>query len=351
MLDRASDVLFRLPLWALGALLLVISALKNGIWYTPNLTAFLDIARQFPNPPPSGPGDYLLASPLGPAIASVLHLEGALGFVSLHLAVVLVSAVALVLLVRRQFGDLAARVTLVALFCSPLSNLLLTWLGQPDAFTFAGASGLVVLQSPLGLFAAAAMLGVNHFEQGMFIVGATVVLRTRDEGRTMMVGAGAIILGIITGRLGLQLYHHHYAIWSGGDRWASATTASAFRGFYDLFAKNFPAWLFSIFNAFWLFLASIHVRNFRKLLIPLGLLVAFVAPAVLAVDQTRVYALVTWPVVLWTVLWACRNEDEGLVRRLATIALYLGLLLPRVIVWEGRIYTSSLRLLMNWLLG
>lgn len=343
-------MLFRLPLWALGGLLLVISALKNGIWHTPNLVVFLEIVRHFPDPPPPGPGAYLLSSPLGPAVASALHLDGALAFVLLHLGVVLLSSFGLVLLVRRRFGDLAARVTLVALFCSPLSNLLLTWLGQPDAFTFATASALVVLQSPLLLLAAAAVLGVNHFEQGVFIVVAAAALRVNEERRNAVAFAGAMVLGLVAGRLALLAYHHRYAITSGGVRWDVATTLGL-STFFAGFAKNFPAWLFSIFNALWVFLTAVYLRHRRELLVPLGLLVAFVLPALLSFDQTRVYALVTWPVVLWTVLWACRNEEEALIRRLATIAVLLGLLLPRAMVWEGRVYTSSLRHLVDWLLS
>lgn len=350
VLDRTGDLLFRLPLWALGGLLLAMSALKNGIWHTPNLVVFLEIVRHFPEPPPPGPGAYLLSSPLGAAVASALHLDGALAFVLLHLGVVLVSSFGVVLLVRRRFGDLAARVTLVALFCSPLSNLLLTWLGQPDAFTFASASALVVLRSPLLLLAAAAVLGVNHFEQGVFIVLAAAALRVKEERRNAVAVAGAMVLGLVAGRLALLAYHHRYAITSGGVRWDVATTLGL-SFFFAGFAKNFPAWLFSIFNALWVFLTAVYLRHRRELLVPLGVLVAFVLPALVSFDQTRVYALVTWPVVLWTVLWACRNEEEALIRRLATIAVLLGLLLPRVMVWEGRIYTSSLRLLVNWLLS
>lgn len=351
LLDRIGGALFRLPLWGLGLLLTVVAVAKNGIWYNPALDAFLEISRQFPEPPNLGPGAYLLSSPLGPAIAWLLHLDGALAFVVLHLAVLLASAGGLVLLVRRRFGVLAAQVTMVALFCSPLSNLLLTWLGQPDPFTFAGASGLVVLQSPVGLFVAALMLGVNHFEQGVFMVLAAFVLRLKDDGRRALFRIGAIGVGICAGKLALQAYHHRYGITSGGDRLAYATTASGFRRFFDLFAMNFPTWLFSVFNAMWLFLAAVYLRHRRELLVALGLLVLFVIPAVLALDETRVYALITWPVVLWVVLWICCNEDEMLVRRLATVTLLLGVLLPRVIVWEGRTYTSSLRLLVRWLVS
>lgn len=349
LLDRPAQLLFGLRLWALGVLLLALAVLKNGIWYTPNLHAYVEIGRYFPERPPPGPGDYLLSSPLGAAIASVLHLDSSLAFVILHLAVVLASAVGLVFLISRRFGDVGARLVLVALFCSPLSNLLLTWLGQADAFTFGSATALVVLRSPPALFVAAAVLGLNHFEQGVFIVLATCLLRLNADRRQAVAAVGAIAAGLLVGKAVLETYHHLYDI-TMVSRWDVAGMVGI-ESLLESFSKNLPVWLFSVFNSLWLFLVVVHLRHLRTLVLPLGLLVAFVAPAALSLDQTRVYALTTWPVVLWVVLWAARNEDEGLLRSLTLMTLILGVLLPRVIVWEGRTYTSSLRLLVGWLTG
>lgn len=91
-----------------------------------------------------------------------------------------------------------------------------------------------------------------------------------------------------------------------------------------------------------------YLRHRRSLIVPLVLLAILVVPATL--DQTRVYALVSWPVVLWTVLWASQHEDLGMLRRLSAVTLLAGFVLPRIIVWSPGNYTSSIGRLVMWTL-
>jgi hypothetical protein len=353
-LDRAERVLFSIPLWLLAAGLLLVSILTNGIWHTPDIADFVAMAHEFPRAPFLGGGDYILGSPLGPAIAGTLGLRTTLPYVLFHLGVVLAAFAGLVVVVRMRFGDLAARAATVALFCSPLSNLLLTWLGQPDAFTFAFATALVVLDWPPLLLLAGVGLGLSGFEQGLFVAAGAVAVRWIDERRRTTrpaITSAAIVVGLLAGKVLLEAYHRRYGIHPQSR--LDFVLMVGFARWFGEFFGNFPTWLFSIFNALWVFLAAVYLRHRRSLRVPALLLVALVAPVFVTLDQTRVYALVSWPVVLWAVLWATRDADAGddpaVVRRLLTITLLLGLVLPRIMVWESNTYASSIRLLTSWL--
>jgi len=350
LVERVERLAFSLRLWQLGVGLLVVAGLTNGVWHTPNLPEYLAIAHEFPRAPVLGGGDYILSSPLGGAIASWLGIRSELGFVLLHLAVLLAGLVALVITVFRKFGDLAARAVMVVLFSSPLANLLLSWLGQPDPFTFIAASAIVVLDAPVLLVLATLGLGANAFEQGIFIVGGAAALRLFGESlrgasgesegesggasrRRGVVRVGAMGVGLVAGKAALEAYHRHYGI-TPDDRFAFVLFVG-FGGWFSRFFANFGTWLFSIFNAAW---------------VAGALLVFFAVPVATSLDETRVYALISWPVLLWLTLWAVRRECAAVARRLVAITLLAGVVLPRVIVWEANIYASSARLMFGWLI-
>jgi hypothetical protein len=66
------------------------------------------------------------------------------------------------------------------------------------------------------------------------------------------------------------------------------------------------------------------------------------AVTVFVLDQTRVAALLTWPLLVGAVIVAARDIDgRELLKKLAVACFLLGMIVPRVIVWEGRVHTSS----------
>jgi hypothetical protein len=61
----------------------------------------------------------------------------------------------------------------------------------------------------------------------------------------------------------------------------------------------------------------------------------------LTVDQTRVAVILLWPPLLTVLLAAERAGAAPPWRRLALAAFLLGCLIPRLALWEGRLYGST----------
>ena len=68
--------------------------------------------------------------------------------------------------------------------------------------------------------------------------------------------------------------------------------------------------------------------------------VAAVALTVVSADETRVFALVTWPAVLWLCLRAVEVVPADLLRRVTAVTVVAATVVPRVWVEGGVALTS-----------
>jgi hypothetical protein len=224
---------------------------------------------------------------------------------------------------------------LVAFLATPLSNILLS-VGAQDPFTFLFASMAVLFESPLLAVVAGAGLAASHLEVGIFTVVAVTVLRVLDDRPLRPATAMGLVGGLLATAGAVVGYEHHAGV--GLSARASFIHRTGLRVLLGDFLDELPTWLFSTFGAFWLFAvvtcsrwwALRTVRALAVLATGAGLV------TVVTLDETRVFALLTWPLVLWLTLLAVRRLEPGTLRRLTALTFLAALVLPRIIVFEGR---------------
>jgi hypothetical protein len=345
---RAADWLATTSPWRVLAATAAIRAVTTGIWVVPSVDQWLVFARDPFGAIELNPNfHYITGSPLGPLLAHVTGAETKLTYGLLHLGLLALAAATLVVLGRRAVGDRVTNVLLVALFASPLSAVLLTWLGQPDGVTFGGMSA-VALASAIDprwrrlavAIAGAAVVGLAAPEQGLVavaVLGALAWWGNRPGDREVLVVAAATL---VLGRLGIEAF---LAVSDAPHvSRLDYVRANGVGYFLRSLFENWAAVLFSLFGAGWLLALAAHSRMRRSWGGPwpvrLALLLVFVAVAT-TYDQTRVATLVSWPAYVWLLRRAderaVAEDGTGTDRRLVAVTFLAGIVVPPVVIWEG----------------
>ncbi|MDQ1519154.1 MAG: hypothetical protein QOI55_227, partial [Actinomycetota bacterium] len=130
-----------------------------------------------------------------------------------------------------------------------------------------------------------------------------------------------------------------FRIHAGFDRLAYAS-GTPLRHFVDQLRHGGGLLVISAFAAWWLFIVLVGKRAWnrdRRVVAALAAAIAVVATVtVLTVDQTRVFAVLSWPLVVWSLRWSVDNLGRDVVRRAAACCLILGLAYPlRIDIYQG----------------
>jgi hypothetical protein len=110
----------------------------------------------------------------------------------------------------------------------------------------------------------------------------------------------------------------------------------------------------SLYNGAWILVIWLWLRSRRQAPLVgwafLAANAAFVVACALTVDQTRVFALVSWPTLLLMIVWAARTIEPAAFMRVLAWTLLAGLLVPvRIVVQAGRVLGSASSLLFGWM--
>jgi hypothetical protein len=338
--------------WRVLGLAALLRAAVTGIWTVPSIDQWLAFTRD-----PYGPVElhpdfrYITGSPLGPLLAHTFGAETRFTYGLLHLVLVAAAGATLVVLGRRTVGDRLTNVLVVLLFASPLSSVLLTWLGQPDPVTVGGLS-VVGLASAidrrpvrLALTAGAALLvGLASPEQGLVAVTILGILcwwGDRPGDREVVVTAA---VALVVGRAGVAAFA------AVSDAPHDSRLAYVERNGLGYFLRslfdNALAVAWSVFAAGWLLVGHAFARLRSTFPNPwpvrLALLVLFAAVAT-TYDQTRVATLVSWPAAIWFLRRADAEggDGAGLDQTLVAVVAILGLVVPPIVIWEGEPLISA----------
>lgn len=342
---------YSMPFGLFLLMALAIMILQNGIWVVPNIDAQRLIASDMTqNMLVSQPkAQYLYSSPLGFFLGWTTGAYRSIrAFAGLHFAVFLSGFLVLAYWLRHRYSDDLARSVVLALICVPLSNVLLTWLGMSDVFTFAFGSALALAQSVPALLLAAFLLGLSHFEQGILIallMLSKIWLLKAPDDRPQFPRAIAILAGIAGAKILMLAYFSilHFNLECDRISYAMSTPLLVFLAGYF---RNLVATLFSFHNAYWFAIFAIVAASRResdsRLLWFLGLthLIAASVPMVVH-DATRVFALLTWPSILATLIYVSQRPWQCGMRQFTLIAVSLSFLLPKLIVWEGQLHATA----------
>lgn len=312
------------PIWQLCALAMVASIVLFKLGATPNLDDVQAIARDPFSPDGVDPsGEFIYGSPLVPLIAHHLGFVDAGSIVALHLALVAGGLIGVAYLIATWVNDLASRLYVAAWFASPLAHVQVTWLGQPDPVTMASAA-VVTVGPAWACGVGGLLLGFNHFEQGVFILTAAAAVRSL---RGSLAPVAWAMIGLVTGRALLQAY------FSAAGLNASRVGYVTDRGvmhFLDMWSGVWPWIVFSVYATLWVPLIVMWRRSSRTDRIVLAAAqVVLTVPVLVAADMTRVYALITWPIVVYAACWWADRPVDAM-RWLPTF-LFAAVFVPRVV--------------------
>jgi hypothetical protein len=344
VLERLQEFIYQAPRWKLVMALLLATLLKTGVWFMPNLDSTALIASNpFVNPFTNPDAHYLLTSWLGLYGAWLVGATSErLLFCYFLLFSMLFSALFMRLLLTR-LPDAAARSALVLFTLLPVSGTAYFWVGI-DGITLCLMTVALLLRdrSPPLLLLTGILLGMQHFEQGLFSFGAVMValLLGRlwpDQGTDRGVAgynlrwACCVLAGVILGKCVLQLLFQQFGLHlNSGRLYWLRQHLPALLG-QTLLHLHLVLW--SALGLGWVLVLAWLERGkpARPLLLALAGLLLLLP---ISGDQTRVLALVTLP--LLSVYWLLNPHFlAGLNRTLVSALFGLSLLLPWSWVWEG----------------
>lgn len=323
------------PLWYLTIVAVAVNALILGIGPVP----YLDVAVELMDDPfnPGSMRGVRNVEPGSPAmwiVADLLGVDSSAAFWLLNLAVLVAVLILSAYLVACWVSELAGRLFIAAWFASPLANVNVTWLGKPDHVTIL-ATVLIGLGPPGAGALGGFLLGFNHFEQGIFILIATLLVRLAFGGTRrwvvyMLAGFGA----------GRALWTLYAADYDAGSR-LEWITEDGIGQFVRIWRGDLPTLLFGAFGVVWVaVIAMLRDVPARQRWCCISALVVAIIPCLVTLDTSRVLALLTLPVLLASVIWAAAL-DRAIVLRWLPWLMLAALFVPRVMLWSGQPYVSS----------
>jgi hypothetical protein len=363
----------RLSGWALLAL--VVALARDRAWATPNLAFFSQIARHLgSNPFPKGlDGDYLLTNLSGPVVARALGQTTPHAYARLHLILLVVGLALAIVAVHRRFGYRAARAFAWVLAVSPAVTVCLEWLGQPDALTLPLVLAITLARRRWVGFALAVLLGLTHPEQGLVAAAIATLTLTccgsvldgadgRPEepqrwwsgrwARDTGLRALALLGGVAVGRGITEVYLRVNDIVVSRPR--TSYLCLGLRGFWDFHTQSPAALVYALWGPLWLlwgWLGWLWWRTRRGQWPALvALAVAALIPVAVTLDETRVHAMITAPLLVALAVLASREPlprwAAGTSRRravTATAVVVLAAAVPGGFTAGGAYWAPALR--------
>jgi hypothetical protein len=332
--DGAGRRLLAAPVVVVAVAGVVLALVHNGVGAYPFAGYFAtDVAPTWPDLPGDVPAlfQYVLWSPIGPALARLLGIGSRAPYLALHAAVLAGGLAAFAVIVQRRFGAIATRSALVVVAVAPAVTVVLAWSGGYDVFTVVLALLLVVCPSSRWAAVLGALLAASALEHGAIVIallGLLAVCGVWGELRPMLAAAGGLVAGgiVLVVWLRAQDIEHGRAYWL--DHFGP-------RYFLRMTGQGWPLLLVGAFAALWPLAIAlvVHAPTGRRLAVAVALAVP-VLPTLVTEDQTRVFAVLTLPVLVALTL-AQTNRDPAPLRRPFAIAVALALLTPGFFVWKG----------------
>jgi hypothetical protein len=335
VVDRVERWVFAGPLWALTAVVLAGATVLHGFhWSTSiyqHLLMALDPWSQSPDVP-----SYGYSSPLGAILGWLVGADSFGDVARVNYVVAVVIICGCVAAIRKWESDIAARLFLLAYWCSPQSWANTAFLGAYDVFTL-GALTLSFV-APAGVcIGAGVVLGFNHFEQGGIALAAIAFIRIVMRRQTWQPMAAAFA-GLIVGKVILLAYLAASDISPVGR-----IEYIREQGLHDIVAGWNGELLtleWAVYNVLWvgmIWMLWTMRRGDRERVIAMHLLLT--VPVLLTFDLSRVYRNLTWPLVLLLVIYAAQWPDRRLVQRWALALAVAAILVPRT-----EIFAAGLRI-------
>ena len=327
-------VMIRRGAWVLGGVAVLLWRCGYGSFPDSPLLAH-EVVPALPSLPRLPPGaQFILGSPIGAIVASLFRATTETSFDLVHVGVFLGFIIVLGAILLRREGPVSAALVGAGFVGSQTSVVLLAWIGSYDVFTVGFSSMLVILRRWWALAIVGFLLSFSAFEQGLIVIAMLIVLALFGlVGRWR--GFTAALVGLLVGRVVLQFWLHANDVTH--DRlWFIRTTGLDV--LLDQFWRSLP-WL--VPTALGATAVAVIVSlgsepRWRERIVVITLLVLCLVPVAVSLDQSRVYAVLSWPIVMVVLMRYARRTEASDVERLSVLTLGLAALFPGIFVWEGR---------------
>lgn len=288
------------PWLRLVVLVYLFALIKSGVWYFPSVGAYSSIAN---DPLFLEPVEYRLSYQvhnwLSAFLAWIAGATSDLGFTLLHFGFSLAFYTTAVLTFRARLTDAQARAALVLFMALPMSFTSHFWIGIDGLTLWLIALTFALLRYLAVVFVLAILLGLQHFEQGIFAASAALwtayIARRLGYQQTMQIGTIWVMLaGVVVGKAMLSglIWVQDVEVYQDRAGWLWVKLRMLLWDFF----RGLPAILWSTLGVAWIF-ALFSLDRGRAALAPLIGLALLVPVLAITADQTRVFAIVSAPLL------------------------------------------------------
>ena len=348
----ANRYLFSLPFGKFCLFIYAFVFIQNGVWSVPNVETVRKMSQHLTENVLTPDIQYLYSSFFGLFLGYVTGASKSHNaFLGIHLLSLTIGFFVLAYQIRKKYGDDLARIVILAFAAVPLCNVLTTWLGTSDVFVYIFGTALTIVGQPLLALLFSFLLGLSHFEQSCFIVLILVFWRTVlvdslevTRGKTMLICL-SMISGVILAKLSLTSYFSLLDFNLVSNR-ISFAREFPLKTFMDNYFRNAGVTLFSFQNVFWIFVLALCLEAWKNYLRFFICIIAthalLMTVSMIVLDTTRNFTLMAWPSII---LMCVIAEKKVLLpmddmKSLITTVFLLNLIIPKLIVWEGKIHSS-----------
>lgn len=283
--------------------------------------------------------EYLYSSPIGTFVAAVVHAETLRSYQLLHLGVFGAFAAVIGVLVVRHHGVVTGALVGSAFVGSQASVVCLFWLGSYDVFTVGLTSLLVVLRNRIAAALVGFTLAFANAEQAVIVIALLAVLSLvglfKDPRRLLSAGIGLLVGRVLLGWwLSANDVHHGRAYFFQHFGLAH---------FLDQFWSSLPWLVLTGLGAsvVTVIFALRNEKSWRTRLVFVAALIAALVPVAISEDQTRVFAVITWPLVMSLSLRFGATGERRHIGHVALGTLVAAAAVPGIVIWTGRVNLAT----------
>ena len=294
--------------------------------------------------------NYWQENPLLPVVAFYLGLSSPAAFNILCFAILTGAFLLFALLSSKCWGPASALIFSTLLITSPLTTVMLTWLGTPDGLTVALTVPLLFAHSSL-LMSFLSILGATNHPAFMITAIEILVLRwaAQDGIKFKHILASGVGLAAGYGLTRLYLTVYQIEIVSRTDFMLLMDTSE----WLKMNALNFPMSLSSLFSIHWLILILCLIMFFKKdrvfYSLVLGFLLVNYGFTFFILDTTRIFSLLSWGVLFECIFHSYKlagaetSEGTEVQKQFLQSLVLIGIasfIVPRYFSWAGEIHTT-----------
>jgi len=303
-------------------------------------------------------GHYLYESLPLPLIAYFTGLSSSYAaFCAFCLFLLLCGNAFLVWRIFRQHGPEVARVSILLFALGPISLVLLMFVGEYDVITYLLQCLLFVCNSMLGIVLLGLAGGLQHFPVMLLSGLSLLCFRSLIQYGSLRLPEKILYaLAAYGGSILTRIYQQHYKLGIQTGRLSYVLRMPKTELIRNILA-NWLACLFSLYGVFWMLVLLLawmlfrsHRRAFWAFVISNGV---FLIVSQFVTDTTRVFVLCSWPTLLSASIWLfaqtkdAPESESWQLRHFFSGIVIAGLLIPRMIVWQGAVYSSFLENLFH----